>query len=525
MAQSAVAADGVAPSEMQILLLLAALAAVPEPSPPVAWQDYSDAAFERAKAENRFVLLDLGAVWCHWCHVMEETTYKDPEVVRLIASRYVPIRVDQDARPDLSNRYEDYGWPATVVFDANRQELVKFAGYIAPPRMVSLLQAIIDDPTPGPSVHPQEDSPQGGGALLAPDLRAQLERDLVSRYDVEHGGWGFAKKFLDWDAVEYSLVRAQQGDADAARRARETLAGERKLVDPVWGGVYQYSHGGTWDNPHFEKIMSFQAECLRIYAQAYALWHDAADLAAAQAIHKFLSTFLKAPNGAFYTSQDADLVDGEHGGEYFAKGDTERRRLGIPRIDTHIYTRENGWAANALAGFSTATGDDAALREAIATMRVMLAERALPGGGFRHDVQDATGPYMGDNVAAARAFLTLYHVTGDREWLTRAEQTAAFIAERFVVDSEPGYVTAVPASAHDRPHAQRDENIMMARFANQLAQDTGKAEHRKLAQRAMAYLALPSVAARVEVGGVLLADLELHLVEVGIDRRRQGALP
>jgi uncharacterized protein len=73
----------------------------------IEWHPWSEAVFERAKRENRFVLLDLGAVWCHWCHVMEEITYSDPEVIKLIGSRYIAVRVDQDSRPDLSNRYED----------------------------------------------------------------------------------------------------------------------------------------------------------------------------------------------------------------------------------------------------------------------------------------------------------------------------------------------------------------------------------------------------------------------------------
>ncbi|MGA7395341.1 MAG: DUF255 domain-containing protein, partial [Terrimicrobiaceae bacterium] len=96
----------------------------------IEWHPWSEAVFEQAKRENRFVLLDLGAVWCHWCHVMEEITYRHPEVVRLIRSRYIAVQVDQDSRPDLSNRYEDYGWPATIVFDANGGEIVKRQGYI-----------------------------------------------------------------------------------------------------------------------------------------------------------------------------------------------------------------------------------------------------------------------------------------------------------------------------------------------------------------------------------------------------------
>src|SRR5260370_27560790 len=87
------------------------------------WQPWSDAVFAQAKKEGRFVLLNLGAVWCHWCHViMDEITYQDPKVIELIRSHYVAVLVDEHSRPDLSNRYEDYGWPATIVFDADRRD-------------------------------------------------------------------------------------------------------------------------------------------------------------------------------------------------------------------------------------------------------------------------------------------------------------------------------------------------------------------------------------------------------------------
>src|SRR5262249_50729696 len=117
--------------------------------PAIEWRPWSDKIFEQARAEHRFVLLDLGAGWCHWCHVMEEITYADPDVIKLIKDKYIAVKVDQDSRPDLANRYEDYGWPATVVFNTDGSEIVKRQGYIPPKPMASMLQAIIDDPTPG----------------------------------------------------------------------------------------------------------------------------------------------------------------------------------------------------------------------------------------------------------------------------------------------------------------------------------------------------------------------------------------
>jgi uncharacterized protein YyaL (SSP411 family) len=501
------------------LLFAAALAGSPLGQAEIAWQGWSDAAFASAKAQKRLVLLDLGAVWCHWCHVMEETTYRDPKVVALLRKHYVAVRVDQDARPDLSNRYEDYGWPATVIFDANGKELVKFAGYIPPERMRTLLEAVVADPTPGPSARP-ETAMSSSGTALSPESRKQLSALVLQRYDRELGGWGFSKKYLDFDSVEYCLVRAREGHADAERMARETLARSRKLIDPIWGGLYQYSDSGDWDHPHFEKLLQFQAEGIRVYAQAYALWRDPADLQAARDIHRYVRAFLKSPEGAFYVSQDADLVAGEHSGQYYAQDDAGRRRRGIPRVDTHLYARETAWMANALVMLYAVTGEAEILEEASVAAGWTLTHRALPGGGFRHDTADAAGPYLGDTVACGRAFLALWAATGNRVWLARAREAAGFIERTFAVEGTPGLVSAVPMSRFAPPRPQRDENVMAARFANLLYRYAGDEAYRKLATQAMAYLAIPEVAERFPAASVLLVDLELsseppHVTVVG----------
>jgi hypothetical protein len=140
---------------MRRVLLAAALlagAAPADAADAIAWQPWSQEAFAAAGREHKFVIMDLEAVWCHWCHVMDETTYRDPGVIALMGSHYIALRVDQDSRPDLSNRYEEYGWPATIVFAADGSEIVRRRGYLTPAQMASMLQAIIDDPSPGPSV-------------------------------------------------------------------------------------------------------------------------------------------------------------------------------------------------------------------------------------------------------------------------------------------------------------------------------------------------------------------------------------
>src|ERR1700685_1426465 len=111
-----------------LLTLLCFSLAAPAAEPALNWMPWSDSLFAQAKQQNKFVLLDLEAVWCHWCHVMDQTTYADNDVRRLIGEKYIAVKVDQDSRPDISNRYEDYGWPATVVFNPSGQEIVKRRG-------------------------------------------------------------------------------------------------------------------------------------------------------------------------------------------------------------------------------------------------------------------------------------------------------------------------------------------------------------------------------------------------------------
>lgn len=500
-------------------------------APEVVWHEWSPSVFEAAQREDKLVILDLGAVWCHWCHVMEEETYGNPEVRRLLDESYLAIQVDQDARPDLSNRYGDYGWPATIVFDASGRELGKFRGFLAPRRMLGLLSAFRDDPTPGASalVDAEIEAPADASESLGEELRAQLEERRLAGYDEEHEGWGFVHKFLDAGNVELALVRASAGDAREERMARGTLDAQRALIDPVWGGVYQYSHGGVWENPHFEKILPFQAANLRVYSLAYALWGDDEYLAAARDVLRFLTTFLGDPDGAFYPSQDADLVPGEHAAGYFALGDTERRALGMPRVDTNRYARETGLGVEALSFFYGATGEAEALERARRGAEWALENRALPGGGFAHGDDDVGGPFLGDTLAMGRAFLALYNTTGERGWLQRASDAAAFIDANFRDPrGEPGLLTARPRAGATGPFApgrQTEENVAAVRFLNLLSFAVGDEAHAELARDAMEWLAADAAAngQRILTGALLLADEELrsdplHVTVVGEER-------
>jgi hypothetical protein len=486
------------------------------------WQPWSDAVFTQARSENKFVLLDLEAVWCHWCHVMDDVTYQDPIVIRLLNARYILVKVDQDSRPDIANRYQDYGWPATIVFAADGSEIVKRQGYIPPRPMSSMLQAIIDDPSPGPSVEKEAAFHPAETSAIEPALLARIQSEYEEQYDQPVAGWGFGHKYLDSDAVEYALRLAARGNAEYTKRATDTLHNATALLDPVWGGMYQYSVGGHWTEPHFEKLISIQADALRNYSLAYAQTQDREDLLAAQSVHRYAMDFLRSPDGAFYVSQDADLHDGQENESYFKLDDRGRRAQGIPRIDRHIYARENGWMIAALCDYYAATGDAAALEQAQTAAHWIVLHRSLPGAGFRHDETDAAGPYLGDTLAMGQAFLALYNVTGNRSDLESAASAAQYIAANFApVAPGKGFVTARTAtdSAYP-PHPDRDENIGLVRFASMLAFATGDHRFHSTADEAMRYLAAEQVAVRPLSAGILLANQDateapIHVTIVG----------
>lgn len=486
----------------------------------VTWQrSFTPGTFETAKKENRLVILDLEAVWCHWCHVMDEQTYSRKDISGLIREKYIPIRVDQDARPDLSNRYRDYGWPATIIFNNKGEELEKLAGFVEPDEFKRILEELAANPVPKTKARKISYSEKSS---LESALRKELQDRAVKSADYELGGLKTSHKYLDSDTVEYAIRRAAEGDRQFEDFAKRSLDMNLKLIDPAWGGVYQYSTHGDWDHAHFEKLASKQATDLRLYTLGFALWRDERYHAAMKDIWRYLQGFLADSSGAFYVSQDADLVKGEHSGEYFELSDADRRKKGVPAVDKHLYANENGRIATALAEAYAATGEREYLEAAVKAADWVRKHRARPEGGFRHDETDSAGPYLGDTLYAGEAFLTLYAVTGDRSWLADAQSAADFITTTFRdTKGMPGYLTAKAGSGVLAITPLLAENISAVRFFALLSHYTGKEGFKKAAEYGMRYVATREVATEtVTEPGVILADEELntpplHIVAVG----------
>jgi len=499
----------------------------------ISWQPWSDDLFIKAKSQKKLVLLDLHAVWCHWCHVMDNETYQNPAVISLIEKNFIPVSVDQDSRPDLSARYQDYGWPATVIYNSQGKERKILSGYYYPQEFLPILQDCIKYPDKiAPMASAARSEPTASldsrsPSSLSENIWRELNKRYITFYDTKNGGWTEGDKFLPADNVEYSMVLAYAGDKQAQKRAKEVLDLQKKLLDPVWGGMYQYSTDNDWLHPHYEKIMSVQADNLRIYSLAYLLFGDKNYLQTAEKIYGYLSNFLLAPEGAFYTSQDADLIPGKHSQDYFALNDQGRRKLGIPRVDKHIYSRENGWAIEALTYFYMASGDKKCLNMAKQCANWLIYHRLRDDKqpvAFIHDKQSAQ-IYLADNLSMGKAFLALYAATGERIRLALAENIADVLRHEFAKPA--GFKTVKSVNANGNVFdagnvVDVDENIAAARFFNLLYHYSGKKDYKDSALMAMRYLSIPEIALKRDrlVCGFLLADQELsndpfHVTVVG----------
>jgi uncharacterized protein YyaL (SSP411 family) len=516
----------------RLLALLLVLLAVPArgETPPLSWARWEPSLFDRAAGEGKYILLHMAAVWCHWCHVMESTTYRDPEIQRRIAERFIPVRVDQDADPALSYRYENWGWPATIMLDKDGNEIFKRRGYIAPELFAKLLAAVIEDPSALPSytIRGAIGEPIDATAVvLSLQRRARTEALLLASYDKVNGGFGDTHRFIHGDTVEWALERSRalQRNADSAiwrDVAVQTLAGARRLIDPVWGGMFQYSDRLDWSGPHYEKLLNIQRDAIRSYVLAWQIGHDPADLAAAQDVARWLMGFMRSPEGAFYASQDADAGPGLHGDSFYAQSDAQRRAGPQPPIDRNLYARENGWAIASLAALHDITNEPTLLEAASRAFDWVLADRRAPNGGVGHGQATDDDTHLGDTLAVAEAAQALYRSTAERHYLAVAAELGEIIL-RDHRDPAGGFMVRRPDPAAKgvlaTPVKQVDENVAAVRLLNLLARQTGNARFREGAEHGMRYL-IAVAKDDLVVPGALLGDRELsrepaHVTIVG----------
>ncbi|HEX7126326.1 MAG TPA: thioredoxin domain-containing protein [Thermodesulfobacteriota bacterium] len=311
---------------------------------PVHWYPWGEEAFARARAEDRPVLLDIGAVWCHWCHVIDRESYDDPETARLINEHFVAIKVDRDERPDIDSRYQvavqaiaqQGGWPLTAFLTPDGK--VFYGGTYFPPTDMhgrpgfrTVLRAAADFyRTQRARAEAQADevfraigehlrSAEQPGTVST-DLVDGVVNDIRYLYDVAYGGFGRQPKFFHPGALALYLRRAAlTGEAWMRTVATSTLEKMARggVYDQLGGGFHRYSVDERWIVPHFEKMLYDNASLLSVYAEAAHLTGEAFFRQVADSIVGYYDREgSDRDRGGFYASQDAD-VGTDDDGDYF----------------------------------------------------------------------------------------------------------------------------------------------------------------------------------------------------------------
>ncbi len=319
---------------------------------PVDWHEWGDEAFQKARDERKPLLLDIGAVWCHWCHVIDRESYENPEIAALINRLYIPVKVDRDERPDVDSRYQaaisaisgQGGWPLTAFLTPDGKPF--FGGTYFPPEdsmgrpgFKRILLAISDAfNTRRPDVDQSAEALEqavakaevfhGARGVFDPAVVQAAIDSAVSQFDTEHGGFGHAPKFPHSSVIDLLLERAKWSDgARLLAIAEKTLDGMAAggFRDQIGGGFHRYSVDERWCVPHFEKMSYDNSELLKNYLHGYQALHLPQYQRVAESLIDWVGEVLSDPDrGGFYASQDADQTLDDDG-DYFTWTQKELR--------------------------------------------------------------------------------------------------------------------------------------------------------------------------------------------------------
>jgi uncharacterized protein YyaL (SSP411 family) len=434
----------------------------PNRAAEIHWRAWAPSVFADARATKKPILLSLSAIWCHWCHVLDETTLSDARVIARLNRDFIPVRVDADQHPDIERRYILGGWPTVAVLTADG-EIVAGGTYVPPDDFVALLDGALADVRAGGATlearlarYRHQLDPTAPGELDTAIIEGVV-RALAGAHDPVNGGFGGAPKFPHGRAV---VLLLEAGETDVARRALDAML---KLEDPVEGGFFRYATRADWTHPHYEKMLSGNAELLEAYARGFSTLHDARYRAAAQRTIAWVRrTLFDEKSGALWASQDADE-------RYYAADARGRASLRAPYIDRTLLVDRAAQMIEALRVAGRALGDPSAdaLARRAADALLPLQDR---DGLFRH-AADARGQ-LADQARAALALLAF-----PDEKLRAAGKRALAAAQAKLAAPEGGYDDAEPTAEGLLHRRERPlvENALFAR-AQLAAGDRAAAE-------------------------------------------------
>ena len=321
---------------------------------PIHWHEWGEEAFATAQGENKPILLDIGAVWCHWCHVMDRESYESPEVAEIINREFIAVKVDRDERPDVDSRYQlavsaisgTGGWPLTVFLTPDGRPF--YGGTYFPPvdqwgrpSFKKILQAIanayrerrdevLTSADEAMNVLANAENFAGRQTKFSPRLVGVMVQSALPIFDERNGGFGSAPKFPHPAALDLLMdwyVRTREERVATVVTTTLTNMARGGVYDQLAGGFHRYSVDEHWTVPHFEKMSYDNSELLKNYAHGYQVFGFEFYAHVARDIIRWMDEWLSdREHGGFYASQDAD-INLDDDGDYFTWTRDEARAV------------------------------------------------------------------------------------------------------------------------------------------------------------------------------------------------------
>ena len=481
----------------------------------IEWLSWDEAAFRRAINEDKLILLDLTAVWCHACHVMDEVTYTDGVIVSLVNTKFISIRVDTDQRPDIESRYRSGGWPTTSILLPTGEILFQ-ANSLGPEELGEALresEKLYRLRKDDLSSHAQEiwervekakkDRKPPSHPLVRDAIIEQAGEFMKASFDSVNGGFRDAPKFFEPNAIALAFrLNDQSQDESFKKMALFTLNKQQALIDPVWGGFYRYATQADWSVPHYEKMLNIQAQNILNYLEAYQTTRDDRYRHVVETTIDYVNRFLiDQTRGGFYASQDAvvrrsnsseSFIPGE---EYFPLDEKGRLALGIPYVDRSIYTGSNSLMALSYLKVSQVFGDDQLEDFALKTLNHLWNERYQSERGMAHVLTDGKlrgFGWLDNQVQFASALIEAFITTSAKRYLHRAKKLSGYIVDHLEDVQASGFYDR-PSSSSDRgllkfPSKPLEANVHASKLFCDLYYLTESTSYRKAAERTLRYV-------------------------------------
>ena len=311
---------------------------------PIQWHEWGEEAFAAAQRENKPILLDIGAVWCHWCHVMDRESYESAETAAIVNREFIAVKVDRDERPDVDSRYQlavsaisgTGGWPLTVFLTPDGRPF--YGGTYFPPvdqwgrpSFTKILLAIaaayrerrdevLKSADEAMNVLSNAESFAGRQTVFSPRLVGVMVQSALPIFDEKNGGFGSAPKFPHPAALDLLMdwyVRTREERVATVVTTTLTKMAQGGVYDQLAGGFHRYSVDEHWTVPHFEKMSYDNSELLKNYVHGYQVFGFEFYAHVARDIIRWMDEWLSdRAHGGFYASQDADITLDDDG-DYF----------------------------------------------------------------------------------------------------------------------------------------------------------------------------------------------------------------